>query len=99
MSSFTRSLKSLGPLHDLLLHACPPNKDGIKSIPILADDHLSMTPFGVYKWIRNAKVPPEKAQLVVQINNEYWEKEGEEGREVPDDAVVSLDDFHPYVYV
>lgn len=99
MSNFTRSLKNLGPLHDLLLKACPPDEDGVKSIPILAETHLSMTPYGVYKWIRNAKIPPEKAAAVVQINNEHWEAEKKAGRKVPAEEMVSLEDFHPYVYV
>lgn len=99
MANFTRSLKNLGPLHDLLLKACPPDADGVKSIPLLAETHLSMTPYGVYKWIKNAKIPPEKAALVVQINTDFWAKEKSEGRPVRKDEQVSLNDFHPYVYV
>lgn len=99
MSNFTRSLKNLGPLHDLLLKACPPDEEGVKSIPILAEEHLKMTPYGVYKWIGKAKIPPEKAATVVQINNDFWKKEEHAGRKVSKDELVSLDDFHPYVYV
>lgn len=78
---FIRSMKSLGPLHDLLLEACPPDEDGVKSIPILAVA-LGMSPYGVYKWIRNTKVPPDKAVKIVDVG---------QGR-------VKLEDFHPYVY-
>jgi len=99
MSNFTRSLKDLGPLHDLLLRACPPDDAGMKSVPILAKTHLNMTPFGVYKWIRNAKIPPEKAAIVVQINNDYWAAEKKAGREVSQEELVSLEDFHPFVYL
>ena len=76
-----RSMRNLGPLHDLLLKACPPDENGVKSIPILAEA-ISMTSFGVYKWIKNVKIPADKAVRVVEISG---------GR-------VVLEEFHPYVY-
>lgn len=81
MSTHIRSLKPLGPLHDLLLKACPPDAEGFKSIPILAVE-LKMTAYGVYKWIKKGKLPPDAAKKVVDRS---------EGR-------VTLEEFHEFVY-
>lgn len=62
-----RRFKDAGPLHDLLIQACPPTKDGSQSIPLLAE-RLKMTPQGVYKWITNGRVPPRQAVRVVQLS-------------------------------
>lgn len=81
--SDTIRMTNLGPLHDLMLRACPPNdKSGMKSIPTLAEA-IGYTPQGLYKMIRQNKVSPAAAAKIVEVSN------GE----------VSLDDFHPYVYV
>ena len=80
-STHVRSMKPLGPLHDLLLLACPADADGFKSIPILAS-RLNMTAYGVYKWIKNGKLPPEQATRIVALG---------EGR-------VKLEEFHVFVY-
>ena len=74
--------KDLGPLHDLLLKACPPADDGSVSIPILAKDHLKMTSFGVYKWINAGRIGPEQAQRVVLASG---------GR-------VKLEEFYPFIF-
>lgn len=83
----------LGPLHDLLLKACPPHKrqkdgkyvpdpNGTKSISILAQS-LSLSPWAVHKWVKKGKVPPGQAARMVDNN--------------PDE--VSLADFSPFVYL
>lgn len=95
--TFIRSMKSLGPLHDLLLRACPPDQDGIVSIPILAE-RLELSAFTIYKWIRNVKVPPGQAVKVVQLNNGFWDEARRKGQDVPEGVIVKLEDFHPYVY-
>lgn len=84
-----RAMKSLGPLHDLLLEACPPNEQGVQSIPILAEA-LGMTAYGVYKWIENVKIPSEKAQKVVEVSK------GPKGKDEPR---VKLEQFYPYIFV
>jgi hypothetical protein len=76
-----RSMKPLGPLHDLLLTACPPDEEGFKSIPILAAK-LEMTAYGIYKWIKASKLPPEQAMRIVEMS---------EGR-------TKIEDFHVFVY-
>lgn len=76
-----RKYKDLGPLHDLLLLACPPDDQGDRSIPILAR-HLEMSSWGVFKWIKNNKLPPRQAVKVVELS---------QGR-------VKLEDFTPYIF-
>lgn len=81
--SGTIRMTNLGPLHDLMLKACPPNEEnGMKSIPTLALA-IGYTPAGLYKMIRNNKVSPIAAAKIVEVA----------------DGRVSLDDFHPYVYI
>ena len=80
--SDTIRMTNLGPLHDLLLKACPPSESNMRSIPILALA-IEYTPQGLYKVIRKGKVTPQLAAKIVDASK------GE----------VSLDDFHPYVYV
>lgn len=81
MENHVRRLERLGPLHDLLLKACPPNAQGIKSIPILADA-MELTPYTIYKWIANGKVPPGQAVRITEISQ----------------GQVVRNDFDPYVY-
>lgn len=73
--------KQLGPLHDLLLRACPPDENREKSIYVLAD-RLGIRPYAIYKWIRNGRIPPNRAKEIVHI------AEGE----------VSLSEFSPYIF-
>ena len=90
----TRALKNLGPLHELLLKACPPDPHGIKSIPILAKA-LDMSTYGVYKWIENVKVPPDQAVRIVEASR------GPKDPSNPDALRpwrVTIDDFYPYVF-
>lgn len=81
MSSVVR-LTNLGPLHDLMLRACPPdNETSVRSIPTLAKA-MEYSSQALYKMIRKNKVSPEAARKIVQVSN----------------GAVSLEDFHPYVY-
>ncbi len=77
-----REYRDLGPLGELLLKACPPDKNNIQSIPILATA-IKVSSQAIYKWIRKVKVPADRATVIVA-------KSG--GR-------VTLEDFHPYVFV
>ena len=59
--------KRLGPLHDLLLQACPPNDKGESSITHLAE-LLGMSAWGIYKWIGAGKVPPAQVVRIVDVS-------------------------------
>jgi hypothetical protein len=91
---FIRNLKSLGPLHDLLLKACPPNEDGIKSVPILAEA-LDMTAYGVYKWIKNVKIPADQAMRVVETSRGPLDPKNPDAVREPR---VVVEDFYPYIF-
>ena len=58
--------QQLGPLHDLLLTACPPDKDGTKSISVLAEK-LKISAWSIHKWVQKGKIPPGRAVEVVDI--------------------------------
>ena len=60
--------KDAGPLHDLLIRACPPNRKGQKSIPVLAKA-MELTKWNIYKWIKRGRVPPERAEEIVKLAN------------------------------
>lgn len=59
----TRRYKELGPLHDLLLKACP---GPAKSIPKLAEA-LGVTHQYVYRWIETKRVPPKYVTKMVDF--------------------------------
>ncbi len=82
-----RQYKDHGPLGDLLLKACRPDSEGVRSIPNLARQ-IDLAPMSLYKWIRKAKIPPERALLIVQNSVDPQTKK----------PTVTLEDFHPYVY-
>lgn len=99
-------MTNLGPLHDLLLKACPANANGIKSIPVLADA-IEYTPQAIYKMIRKSKIAPAAAAKIVEANRDAIalllsgldeEFDAEHITQIKQSA-VSLEDFHPYVYV
>lgn len=73
-----------GPLHDLLLKACPPNERGEKSITVLAEAYdPPLSAWSIHKWIQKGKIPPKRAVETVDLA---------EGR-------VTLADFSPFIYV
>lgn len=65
--SDTIRMTNLGPLHDLMLKACPPNESKMRSIPILAAA-IEYTPQGLYKVIRKGKVMPTLAAKIVEVS-------------------------------
>ena len=82
-SLMKKRIKNLGPLHDLLLEACPPHPEtGEKSIARMSQ-LIEMTPQGIYKWIDRGHVPPRKVTKIVELS---------EGR-------VTRDDFSAYVFL
>lgn len=66
METTIRRHKENGPLHDLLLEVCPPDKDGFKSITILAKA-LKMSSWGVHKWVKHGRVPPLRVVQLVDM--------------------------------
>lgn len=56
-----------GPLHDLLLRACPPNAEGEKSITILSRK-LKLSASAIHRWIKRNKIPPLRAKQVVDVS-------------------------------
>ena len=62
----TSRYKELGPLHDLLLEACPPDAKGRKSIVGLAT-LLDCSHQYVYRWIENGRVPPQFVKKIVEL--------------------------------
>ena len=94
----TTPAKDYGPLHSLLVRACPPHDrrrsgpgkweyfespDGkFKSLPLLAAK-LKMSAWGVQKWCHENHLPARRAAQIVDLNPEE----------------VSLADFSPFVYM
>ena len=68
-----RRHRELGPLHDLLLEACPP-RNGFKSIPLLAEE-LELSREALFKWIRNGKLPPRHVPRIIEIADGRISKE------------------------
>lgn len=74
--------KRLGALHTVLLRACPPDEQGRKSIPTLAD-RLGTTYQNIYsRWIKQNRIPQEWVHDLLLVA---------EGR-------VSMDDLLPFVF-
>lgn len=82
----------LGPLHALLIKACPPHSldangklvpdpNGVKSIAILAHT-LGLSPWSLMKWVHKGKIPPERVMKIVDGNP----------------SEVSIAQFSPFVY-
>jgi len=89
--------RDLGPLHRLLIRACPPcrwepqpdgkrkavpDDTGVKSISFLAA-LLGIDSFSIYKWISRGAIPPKRASDIVDLA---------EGR-------ATLADFTPFIYI
>lgn len=92
--------QNLGPLHDLLLKATVPDrKTGKKSITVLAKSlpgtrgRKSLTTWNIFLWIKNLKLPPERALQIVSRHQKYADAVG-----LPKEDRVSLRDFDQYVY-
>lgn len=61
-----RRLSEGGPLQDLLLKICPPNKEGVKSITVLADK-MGISSQAIYRWIENKRIPSSKAKVLAKL--------------------------------
>ena len=60
--------KDLGPLQDLFLRACPANKDGMKSIPILAR-RLNRSPQSLYYCISVERITPKVVLEIIALSD------------------------------
>jgi len=58
---------NLGPLHDLMLTACPPDSNGIQSISVLSRK-IEISNTALYKMIEKNKVRPEVAMAIVEAS-------------------------------
>jgi len=58
---------NLGPLYNLLLKACPPDKTGKRSIPRLAE-LCGKSPSAIYNAIRKQKISGQLAARVVRVS-------------------------------
>lgn len=56
-----------GPIQNLLFEACPPNKAGVKSIPVLAKA-MGLSSQTVYYWIKKNRIPAAKAKALVKVS-------------------------------
>lgn len=70
MNPTPKKLQNLGPLHDLLLRACPPDDEGRQSIPRLAE-FMGTSHQNIYKWIANNRIPTvhNRASKLVELSN------------------------------
>jgi hypothetical protein len=59
--------KDLGPLHDLLLQSCPPDKNGRRSIPRLAG-LLKVSHQYLYRCIAEEKIPPRLVPKIITLS-------------------------------
>jgi len=59
----------LGPLHQILLKACPPAKNGPGSIQTTLAPALKVTHQYVYRWIEEGRVPPKFVSKIVDASN------------------------------
>lgn len=81
--SDTIRMTNLGPLHDLMLRAAPPHEENGMKSIATLAVAIGYSPAGLYKMIRNNKVSPPAAAKIVEVSR----------------GQVTLEDFHPYVYV
>ena len=64
----------LGPLHELLLKACPPDRKGRRSIMILSEK-LNISYQTIYKWIEAGRIPPKRVLDIVRVSKSAVSRE------------------------
>ena len=85
-----RKTVDLGALQTLLLLSCPPDDNGVQSVPILAAK-LGLVDQGLYAWIRRNRIPYRRAAELVELNKERLVLI--DGEEQP----LTIDHFTPYL--
>lgn len=61
-----RRLSQGDPLHDLLLEICPPNREGVKSITVLAAK-MNLSSQSIYNWITKKRIPARQAKKLATL--------------------------------
>lgn len=59
----------LGPLHDLLLKACPRSNSSSGSIPATLAPALGVSYQYIYRWIAEGRVPPKFVKKIVEVSD------------------------------
>ena len=81
-----RRTRHLGPLHDLLISACPPDENGKQSVPILAS-HIGVTQQALYNLIKINRISPKILNKIIKINHDR-----------PEEKKITTNDFLPYLF-
>ena len=82
MATNIRRTKKLGSLQSVLLRACPPDRDGRASIPILAG-RLGLSPQTLYdRWIKNGRIPQDRVSDLLLVA----------------DGRVTMEDLLPFLF-
>lgn len=95
MPTFDTPEDASDPLTRLLLTAVPENKHGSKTVTHLAL-LMKLTRAGVYKWITQQKIPPERVMQIVEISRITGYDDG--GKAILGDPRVKRDEFDEFVY-
>lgn len=66
MKATTLATKDLGPLHQLLLRASPKDKQGRRSVPILAAA-LRVSEQSLYQAIKRGSISPIRAKQISEL--------------------------------
>lgn len=61
-----RQLSEGSPLQTLLLEACPPSKEGVKSITVLAEK-MNLSSQTIYNWISKGRIPQDRVNSIVKL--------------------------------
>lgn len=83
MAHTANSRIDLGPLHKLLLKACPADKNGPGSIKSTLAPALGVTHQYIYRWIEDGRVPAKFFTKIIETS------EGRVSREELLDFVIS----------
>ena len=59
--------RNLGLLHDIMLRACPPDIDGVKSINTLAEA-MNRSHNALFQAIRKGRLTPQLALEIVKVS-------------------------------
>ncbi len=67
--STIRRLSDKGALQDLLLEICPPDKEGMKSITVLAAA-MQLSSWAVYRWIKTNRIPSQQVKRLLALSKD-----------------------------
>ncbi len=87
--------KNLGPMQDLLLRTCWPNKDNEVSINYLARI-MCLSEQTIYAWIRKGWIPAHHIDHLIKLNHSWANDHQILKASVNWDRVVARSDYAPY---